>query len=48
MSALALIGILFTLLVLGWVVRCVIRQVRYKINYEDEVDKRLQNICRSV
>jgi hypothetical protein len=47
MSTLTHVATLLAVLVLSWAVWFVIELFRYTINDEDEVDQRLQNICRS-
>ena len=47
MSGVVFIGVLLTVLLLSWAVWSLIRRIRHVANDEDEVDKRLQNVCRS-
>ena len=48
MSGVVFIGALLTVLLLSWAIWFLIRRVRHVANDEEEVDKRLQNVCRSI
>jgi hypothetical protein len=46
MSTLTLIGILLGILILSWAAWFVIGLIRYIVNDEDEIDRRLREISR--
>ena len=47
MSGVVFIGMLLTVLLLSWAIWFLIGRVRRFANDKEEVDKRLQNVCRS-
>lgn len=48
MSPLVLIAILIVILVLSWAAQFLLRSIRCKLQYRDEVEKRLQSISRQI
>lgn len=47
MLGVVFIGMFLTVLLLSWAIWFLIGRVRRFANDEDEVEKRLQNVCRS-